>query len=104
MVSITGSVRAGMEVATAAGADLKRTHLELGGKAPVVVFDDADVEAAAEGIAVGGYFNAGQDCTAATRVLATPGIYDAIVDALAAQAQQTAIRGCPMTRTPPSVR
>ena len=89
MVSITGSVRAGMEVATAASADLKRTHLELGGKAPVLVFDDADVEAAAEGIAVGGYFNAGQDCTAATRVLATPGIYDAIVDALAAQAQQT---------------
>jgi betaine-aldehyde dehydrogenase len=89
MVSITGSVRAGMEVATAAGADLKRTHLELGGKAPVIVFDDADTEAAAEGIAVGGYFNAGQDCTAATRVLATPKIYDAIVDALAAQAQQT---------------
>jgi betaine-aldehyde dehydrogenase len=89
MVSITGSVRAGMEVATAASADLKRTHLELGGKAPVVVFDDADVEATAEGIAIGGYFNAGQDCTAATRVLATPGIYDAIVDALAAQAQQT---------------
>jgi betaine-aldehyde dehydrogenase len=89
MVSITGSVRAGMEVATAAGADLKRTHLELGGKAPVLVFDDADVEATAEGIAIGGYFNAGQDCTAATRVLATPGIYDAIVAALAAQAQQT---------------
>jgi betaine-aldehyde dehydrogenase len=88
MVSITGSVRAGMEVATAASADLKRTHLELGGKAPVLVFDDADVEATAEGIAIGGYFNAGQDCTAATRVLATPGIYDAIVAALAAQARQ----------------
>jgi betaine-aldehyde dehydrogenase len=90
MVSITGSVRAGMEVATAASADLKRTHLELGGKAPVIVFDDADVEATAEGIAIGGYFNAGQDCTAATRVLATPGIYDAIVAALAAQAQANA--------------
>ena len=72
MVSITGSVRAGMEVARAAADDLKRVHLELGGKAPVVVFDDADIEAAAEGIAGAGYFNAGQDCTAATRVLAGP--------------------------------
>jgi betaine-aldehyde dehydrogenase len=90
LVSITGSVRAGMEVATSAAADLKRTHLELGGKAPCVVFDDADVDAAAEGIAGAGYFNAGQDCTAATRVLATPGIYDALVEALAKQATQTA--------------
>ena len=73
MVSITGSVRAGMEVAASAAAGVKRVHLELGGKAPVVVFDDADVAAAAEGIAVAGYFNAGQDCTAATRVLAGPG-------------------------------
>ena len=72
MVSITGSVRAGMEVARAAADDLKRVHLELGGKAPVVVFDDADVASAAEGIAGAGYFNAGQDCTAATRVLAGP--------------------------------
>ena len=72
MVSITGSVRAGMEVAKAAAADLKRVHLELGGKAPVMVFDDADLAAAAEGIAIAGYFNAGQDCTAATRVLAGP--------------------------------
>src|ERR1700742_5198968 len=74
MVSITGSVRAGMEVARAAADDLKRVHLELGGKAPVVVFDDADVEAAAEGIAGAGYFNAGQDCRAATRGLAGRGI------------------------------
>ena len=73
MASITGSVRAGMEVAAAAAQTLKRCHLELGGKAPVVVFDDADVAAAAEGIAVAGYFNAGQDCTAATRVIAGPG-------------------------------
>ena len=73
MVSITGSVRAGMQVAASAAADLKRTHLELGGKAPVVVFDDADLAKAAEDIAVAGYFNAGQDCTAATRVLAGPG-------------------------------
>ena len=89
MVSITGSVRAGREVATAAGEHLKRTHLELGGKAPVVVFDDADLELAAEGIAGAGYFNAGQDCTAATRVLASPRIHDDLVDALAEQARGT---------------
>jgi betaine-aldehyde dehydrogenase len=89
MVSITGSVRAGMEVAAEAAADLKRTHLELGGKAPVVVFDDADVAAAAEAIAAAGYFNAGQDCTAATRVLAGPGLYDDFVEALTEQARAT---------------
>ncbi|GIM93758.1 gamma-aminobutyraldehyde dehydrogenase [Paractinoplanes toevensis] len=89
MVSITGSVRAGMEVAQAASADLKRTHLELGGKAPVVVFDDADIAAAAEAIAVGGYFNAGQDCTAATRVLVSPRAYSDFVAALAEQAKGT---------------
>ena len=72
MVSITGSTRAGFEVAAAAAKDLKRTHLELGGKAPVIVFDDADIENAAENIAIAGYFNAGQDCTAATRVLVGP--------------------------------
>ena len=82
MVSITGSVRAGMEVAAAAAHDLKRVHLELGGKAPVVVFDDADIAAAAEGIATAGYFNAGQDCTAATRVLASGRVYDDFVAAL----------------------
>ena len=86
MVSVTGSVRAGMEVASAASSSLKRVHLELGGKAPVVVFDDADLALAAEGIATAGYFNAGQDCTAATRVLAGPGIYADLVDALAEQA------------------
>ena len=89
LVSITGSVRAGREVAAAASADLKRVHLELGGKAPVVVFDDADLEAAAEAIAVGGYFNAGQDCTAAARVLAGPGVHDDLVAALTAQARAT---------------
>src|SRR4051812_33178577 len=89
MVSVTGSIRAGMEVATSAATDLKRVHLELGGKAPVVVFDDADVAAAAEAIAVAGYFNAGQDCTAAARVLAGPGIYDDFVAALAEQAAAT---------------
>jgi betaine-aldehyde dehydrogenase len=89
MVAITGSVRAGMEVAKSASADLKRVHLELGGKAPVVIFDDADVEAAAEAIAVAGYFNAGQDCTAATRVLAGPGVHDDFVAALTEQAKNT---------------
>jgi betaine-aldehyde dehydrogenase len=89
LVAITGSVRAGIEVAVAAAKDLKRAHLELGGKAPVVVFDDADIEAAAEGIATAGYFNAGQDCTAATRVLAAPGIHDEFVAALAEQARST---------------
>jgi betaine-aldehyde dehydrogenase len=89
LVSITGSVRAGREVAQAAAADLKRVHLELGGKAPVVVFDDADLAAAAEAIAVGGYFNAGQDCTAATRVLAGPGVHDELVAELTAQARAT---------------
>ena len=93
MVSITGSVRAGKEVAIAAAQDLKRVHLELGGKAPVIVFDDADIAAAAEGIAMAGYFNAGQDCTAATRVLAGPGVYDDFVAALAEQAKATTTGG-----------
>jgi betaine-aldehyde dehydrogenase len=93
MVSITGSVRAGMQVAASAAQDVKRVHLELGGKAPVVVFDDADLESAAEGIALGGYFNAGQDCTAATRVLAAPGIYDDFVAALAEQAKAQTVGG-----------
>jgi len=89
MVSITGSVRAGSEVAQSAGTKLKRTHLELGGKAPVVIFDDADLEAAAEAIATAGYFNGGQDCTAATRVLAAPGVHDDFVAALTDQAKNT---------------
>ncbi len=90
MVSITGSVEAGRAVATSAGRHLKRTHLELGGKAPVVVFDDADVAAAAEGIAAAGYFNAGQDCTAATRVLAQGGVTKELTEALAEQAKGAA--------------
>jgi betaine-aldehyde dehydrogenase len=89
MVAITGSVRAGMEVAGSAAADLKRVHLELGGKAPVIVFDDADIERAAEGIAGAAYFNAGQDCTAATRVLAGPGVHDEFVAAITEQAKNT---------------
>jgi betaine-aldehyde dehydrogenase len=91
MVSVTGSVRAGMEVAGAAAKSLKRVHLELGGKAPVVVFDDADIAAAAETIAIAGYFNAGQDCTAATRVIASPGVYGDVVAALAEQAAGTKV-------------
>ena len=86
LISITGSTRAGMEIAQSASKDLKRLHLELGGKAPVIVFDDADIEAAAEAIAIAGYFNAGQDCTAATRVIAAPGVYDDFVSALTEQA------------------
>ena len=89
MVSITGSTRAGYEVAAAAAADLKRVHLELGGKAPVVVFDDADVVSTAEAVAMAGYFNAGQDCTAATRVLAGPRVADDFAEALAEQARGT---------------
>lgn len=89
MVSITGSVRAGMAVAEAASRRVKRVHLELGGKAPVVVFDDADIPAAAEAIALAGYFNGGQDCTAATRVLAGPRVHRDLLDALTEQARQT---------------
>jgi betaine-aldehyde dehydrogenase len=83
MASITGSVRAGMEVAGSAAKDLKRVHLELGGKAPCIVFDDADISTAVEGIRDGGFFNAGQDCTAATRVLVQDGVYEQFVTALA---------------------
>jgi betaine-aldehyde dehydrogenase len=97
MVSITGSVRAGMEVAGAAAKSLKRVHLELGGKAPVVVFNDADLQAAAEGIAIAGFFNAGQDCTAATRVLVQSGVYDEMVKLLADQATNQIAMGMPDT-------
>ena len=93
MVSVTGSVRAGMQVAEAASRTLKKVHLELGGKAPVVVFDDADIATAAENIAVAGYFNAGQDCTAATRVLVSSRIAGDFVAALAEQAKGTGVGG-----------
>jgi betaine-aldehyde dehydrogenase len=89
LVSITGSTGAGIAVATAAAKNVTRAHLELGGKAPVVVFNDADIEAAVEGIATAGYFNGGQDCTAATRVIAQQGIYKGFVDALTAAAKDT---------------
>jgi betaine-aldehyde dehydrogenase len=87
MVSITGSVEAGKSVAKAASESLKRVHLELGGKAPVVVFDDVDMATAMETIAGTGYYNAGQDCTAATRVLAGAKVYDDVVAGLAEQAK-----------------
>jgi betaine-aldehyde dehydrogenase len=87
MVSLTGSPDTGKWIAKAASDTLKRVHLELGGKAPVVVFDDVDMETAMETIAGTGYFNAGQDCTAATRVLAAKGVYDDVVSGLAEQAK-----------------
>ncbi|GAB3288547.1 gamma-aminobutyraldehyde dehydrogenase [Parasphingorhabdus pacifica] len=89
MASITGSVRAGTEVAATAAQDVKRVHLELGGKAPALVFDDADLGIAAEGIATAGFFNAGQDCTAATRVLVHESVHDEFVAALTGQARST---------------
>jgi betaine-aldehyde dehydrogenase len=95
MVSITGSVRAGMEVAKAASVDLKRVHLELGGKAPVIVFADADIASAVEGIGTAGYFNAGQDCTAATRVLVHESIHDEFVAAIVEWARGNALTGAP---------
>ncbi|MFZ2228584.1 MAG: gamma-aminobutyraldehyde dehydrogenase [Candidatus Nanopelagicaceae bacterium] len=95
MVSITGSVRAGMDVAENAAKQVKRVHLELGGKAPVVVFDDANLENAAEGIALAGYFNAGQDCTAATRVIVQAGVYDEMVALLTDQAKNKIAIGMP---------
>ncbi len=95
MVSITGSVRAGMQVAEAAARGVKRVHLELGGKAPVIVFDDADVEAAVAGIAAAGYYNAGQDCTAASRVLVGAGIHDEFVAALSTHVRQNVVAGLP---------
>jgi betaine-aldehyde dehydrogenase len=91
MVSLTGSVETGKWIAKAASDSLKKVHLELGGKAPVIVFDDVDMETALETIAGTGYYNAGQDCTAATRVLASGKVYDEVVSGLADQAQQLVI-------------
>jgi betaine-aldehyde dehydrogenase len=95
MVSVTGSVRAGIDVAGTAAKQVKRVHLELGGKAPVVVFDDANLESAAEAIAIAGFFNAGQDCTAATRVLVQESVYDQMVELLADQANNHIAIGMP---------
>jgi 1-pyrroline dehydrogenase len=79
MVSLTGDVATGKEIARNAASTLKRVHLELGGKAPVIVFDDADLQKVVEWIKIGGYFNAGQDCTAATRVIAGPQIHEKLL-------------------------
>ena len=87
LVSLTGSPPTGKWIAAAAADTLKRVHLELGGKAPVVIFDDADMDLAMETIAGTGYYNAGQDCTAATRVLASKGVYDNVVNGLKEQAE-----------------
>jgi betaine-aldehyde dehydrogenase len=95
MVSITGSVRAGMEVAKSAAADLKRVHLELGGKAPVIVFGDADLEKAANQIVIAGFYNAGQDCTAATRLLVHESVHDEFVAVLTAKVREIAVTGTP---------
>src|SRR5439155_19284067 len=91
IVSVTGEVTTGQTIMRAAADTLKRVHLELGGKAPVVVFDDADVDAAVAGVRAFGYYNAGQDCTAATRVLAGPGVHDDFVAGLADAAQSLVI-------------
>ncbi len=88
MISLTGDVATGQKVLEAAARNLKRTHLELGGKAPVIVFDDADLEAVVEGIRIFGYYNAGQDCTAACRIYAGARIHDNLVAELAAAVEQ----------------
>jgi betaine-aldehyde dehydrogenase/aminobutyraldehyde dehydrogenase len=82
MVSLVGDVATGKEVARAAADTLKRVHLELGGDAPVIVFDDADPVAVAQGIKIAGYFNSGQECTSATRIIAGPGVYDRLLEEL----------------------
>jgi 1-pyrroline dehydrogenase len=91
MVSLTGDVATGREVAKAASETLKRVHLELGGKAPVLVFDDADPAAVAEGIKIAGYWNSGQDCTAASRVVAGPKIYDKLLEELVPAVESLAV-------------
>ena len=95
MVAITGSVRAGMAVARSAANDVKRVHLELGGKAPAIVFPDANLDKAASGIVAGAFFNAGQDCTAATRVLVHSSVHDEFVAALVEKAKTDARTGGP---------
>ena len=93
MVAITGSTRAGSEVMRSAASTLKNVHLELGGKAPALVFEDSDLAATAEAIATAGYFNAGQDCTAATRVLVQASVHDEFAGLLAAAATRLRLGG-----------
>ncbi len=96
LVSLTGDVETGKTIARNAADTLKRVHLELGGKAPMVVFDDADVEAVAAGIRLAGYWNSGQDCTAGTRVIAGPKIYDRLLEELVPQVESLKV-GDPMS-------
>jgi 1-pyrroline dehydrogenase len=91
LISLTGDVETGKIIARTAADNLKRVHLELGGKAPVLVFDDADPAAVAEGIKVGGYWNSGQDCTAASRVVAGPKIYDRLLEELVPAVESIAV-------------
>lgn len=98
MVSLTGSVRAGKSVAKDAASTLKRIHLELGGKAPVIVFDDADLDAVVEGVRLAGFYNSGQDCTAATRIYISDKIYDKLVEKLVAAVQSLKV-GDPQDET-----
>jgi 1-pyrroline dehydrogenase len=98
MVSVTGSVATGQEVMRAASSTLKRVHLELGGKAPVVVFDDADPEVVAGAVRLGAFFNAGQDCTAACRVIASSGAYESAVAGIT-EAAKTLVSGSPALET-----
>ena len=91
MVSITGDVGTGKAVARAAAGNLKKVHLELGGKAPMVIFDDADIEAVVAAIRLGGYLNSGQDCTAASRVLASSRVYDALLEQLVPAVESLAV-------------
>src|SRR5439155_11645834 len=93
LVSLTGDVATGKVIARTASDTLKRVHLELGGKAPVIVFDDADPAAVAEGIKIAGYWNSGQDCTAASRVVAGPGIYDALLEQLVPAVESLKVGG-----------
>jgi 1-pyrroline dehydrogenase len=95
LVSLTGDVSTGKAIARVASDTLKRVHLELGGKAPMIVFDDADPEAVAAGIRLAGYWNSGQDCTAGSRVIAGPKIYDGLLEALVPQVQSLKV-GDPM--------
>lgn len=84
MVSLTGSIATGEHIIQHTAPSIKRTHMELGGKAPVIIFDDADLDAVVSGVRTFGYYNAGQDCTAACRIYAQKGIYDALVEKLGA--------------------
>ena len=102
--ALTGDVGTGRKILQAATGTLKRTHLELGGKAPVIVFDDADLDAVVEGLRTFGYYNAGQDCTAACRVYAGAKVYDKLVADLSQRGQDHQGGRCRTTPTPRSAR